>query len=188
MVYFDQEHPRIFRDDTFQLRRNDTETVLGSLAADVVKRYKVPFIITEVLMITAVVAGFFLFVCWGEVGFYVVAGVVMGFGFLQGVLMASMMFFLWQKTKQGCRFVLSKDGAITVKNEQHEDVRLLADEPIEFLCVSDNDRDGREVFDVLLRNGRDQYYLLSGRDRDDMERLRDALEKLLHSPASAPLG
>lgn len=187
MIYSNHKHSRLLQDGTIHLQRHEGHSFLGPIMPDVSKRFMIRVIVMETLLFLVFGAAMIIssILLSPDTGFPYTIGVLILFLAAQGIAMPVVTIIpFWRKVSQKMRLILLEDGSITVQNERHEDVKLRADEPIEFLCITDTDRDGREMFDVLLQNGREQYYLLSGRDRDDMERLRDDLENLLHSPAS----
>ncbi len=179
MAYLDQDTPRIFRNETIHLRRHEDRTILGPSLADVGMRRKTVLYITEALFFLAFVIGIAFFVLWGEIGFQFIVGAVMLFSAIQFAVMAGLMYTVWTTMTREVRLTLFDNGTITVKNERNEDVTLRPEGDVAFICVDEADRDGQDVYDVFLQYNREQYYLLSGRERDEMERLRETLEKSL---------
>lgn len=177
----DFEQKRVMRDATMQLHEVNGELVLGPVIGEIVKKYLVPTAVIEGILFTALV--FFIVFGLGpghiEKHIILVAVVLVAAGSLMPMFFLGIIAFAWKKTKEQTQFILSPNRGIVVKNERNEEVELPRDADVEFVCKSNIDRDGNEVFDVNMKHGNDSYYIMSGTNQHDMETLCEALQNLL---------
>ena len=165
---------RIIRNATITLRQENGETILGPVAGALAKK----FIIIGAVVETFVFLGIVLYFTIGPGSFekdmvlFIVLFVTLAA--LSGSYFIGAIVYDTISTKQKRRFCRKASGEIVVKNEGGDDVPLSGDKP-EFSVQSAVDRDGNTLYDVWMKYGSTTHYILSGHDRDDMTRLRDAL-------------
>ncbi len=179
MPTFDEyQRPRVMRDASFQIREVNDETVLGPVTDGRMTR--------RIILISALEGALFV----GIILFFVLnpdymakyLGLMIGALFLVGAasatsvvgLVVSNMILLRKQT----RLRRSDKGELTVKNENEEDVTLERGGETRFELAPALSRDGKDLFDLWLNRDGKSYYLLSGTDRKEMERLGAELEKL----------
>jgi hypothetical protein len=170
--------PRIIRDSSLSLREENGRLVLGPEYKTYLGRL-MPFAFFGEMVLFAVVAVIVYFmVSQDEVPIvWLVATMVLMSVFMPLVAGA---WFLGAKVlvMRKTRLIVSPEQ-ITVKTSWSQNTTIKPEPPITFHCDAAFDTEGRELFDVSLRNGGTAYYILSGYDSDDMNTLCSLLNDYL---------
>lgn len=174
----DFEQKRVMRDATMQLHEVNGEVVLGPVIGEIIKKYLVPAAVIEGILFTALI--FFIVFGLGpehiEKHIIPVAVALVAAGSLMPMFFLGIIALAWKKTKEQTQFILSPNRGIVVKNERNEEIALPRNADVEFDCKSYTNRDGNEIFDVAMKHGKDSFYIVSGTDQHDMEKLCEALQ------------
>lgn len=168
---------RVFLRSSTKLIEKDGYVILGPDFADLVKKFTAFVFVSEVAVVTAIAICIVLWFLNIIGGIAVLIGLILAFGLIQFGQVVGLGLVMHHKYKKYSRFTLHPEGEMIVKNEKYNDIELDPDPGIKFVCSPDYDRKGNEVYDVALKSGPSTYYLISGRDKNEMEKLCVDLKK-----------
>ena len=172
-----QHQRRIIRRPSTKLIEKDGYVILGPDFAEIVKKFTAFVFVSEIGVMGAIAICTVLWFLDILQGFGVLIVLILAFGLIQFGQVVGLALVMRHKFKKHSRFTLHPEGEMTVKDEKYNDITLEPDLNIDFVCTADFDHKGRDIYDIALKHVSGTYYLLSGCDRNEMEKLCAELKK-----------
>ncbi len=155
------------------------KVIRGTIADRGIQRYMILAGVVESLLFTAILLYFVIRPGDVEKQMFLMIALMVGVSAIFAPVFVGLVLYDKALVKRKTRFRRLPSGDVIVRDDQGEEVTISPNGDKRIAIKSVMDRDGNELYDIFLHVDGETYYLVSGSDLDDMERIKSALQETL---------